>query len=462
MLGFAQLGVVFAQPSPTITTTIYAAVFPPTNLMPLPMVTAWGQDPANNAQVASMGVDFATAVQLHTIVSQEFAELLARSSSAHEPRGGHATNSAEETWGAGSWRQRTLASLYGGASLAAESDGSTPWVTAPLVTSPDQPVPILPLEPWPDQWQQPFPKTAMMRPEASRLLGLARAYNVVDVATLAIVMLPNNCHALDRQATANQIYLASEIALENETCALGSNSNGCIVVTTNNLPSTCQPFSAISPDYSGCSLWSTYRIAPEHALLTASYVADLLEPVCTTLNFPEQFGSGARNLATGSLGTSSVGAAWYHLSSDATFVERSPSEVQPLYGRYAHFYMAPSVNMWNSADSQGYPTYVANGTVAAPSVSEEGRRYLGSSAALAATQPLYLARSVRHPCVSREKGRNSRSHDKLCRRHHGDHPTDAGGGFNQRESDLRQYDRWRASPLQRSGYHPDRKPGLVH
>jgi hypothetical protein len=388
MLGFAQLGVVFAQPSQTITTAAYAGV---STYMPFPMVTAWGQDPANGARVLSMGADFATAVQLHTIVSQEFAELLARSSSSRESRGGHAYTTAEEVWGVGSWRQRTLVSLYGGAPLAAEEDGSTPWVASPLVTTPDQPIPgHYPLW-WPSPSEQPFPTTDMNHPEASRLLALARASDVVDVKTYSSMLL-NSCSNLNPDATAKQIYLATEIALENSTCALKS-STGCTIVTASNLPVTCQPFSTVNPDYSGCLLWATHGIAPEHALLTAGYVKDLLQPVCRVPGSGPS--GGARSLTSGSLGPSSVismdpGTEWYHLSSDATFVERTPAQVQSLYGRYAHFYMASNINMWNSPVSQGYPTYAANGVAMAPSLSEEGKRYLGSSAALVATQQAVL------------------------------------------------------------------------
>lgn len=60
------------------------------------------------AWLSGMGRDFATAVQLHTQVTQEVSALLARSRSAGLERGGDAESRADETWGPGSWQQRLL------------------------------------------------------------------------------------------------------------------------------------------------------------------------------------------------------------------------------------------------------------------------------------------------------------------------------------------------------------------
>ena len=398
MIGFAQLGVLFAQPSQVIASTSYSAV------MPLPMVTAWGQHANNQSILAGMGTDFSAAVQLHAIVSKETVELLARSSNSGEPRGGHATAAAEEMWGPGAWRQRALASLFGGDSLAGEPglDGLTPWEPVAGSTSPDQAVPAYTNLTWPDRWQQPFVRTDMHRPEPRSLLAIARAYDVLDVKG-SLSQVANGCYSIDRTSTARQLYEASEVALENNACVLKSSVDGaCLPVAIGDLPPTCHAFSSTSPDYSGCLLWTIHGITPEHASLTASYVADIFEPVCKTpgtLNF----GSGARNLARGSIAVSSVGGGipenmWYHISSDATLVERGPAEIQPLYGRYSHFYMAPSTFPWSSPDSQGYPTYAPS--TATPSTSDEAKRYLGSSAALIATQQAVLDADVASPAAA--------------------------------------------------------------
>ena len=83
-----------------------------------------------------MGNDFAASVQLHTVVAQEVVEMLGRTSSARSPRGDDADTSTAEMWGAGSWRQRALASLFGGDPLAAAADKSSPWASAVGATYP--------------------------------------------------------------------------------------------------------------------------------------------------------------------------------------------------------------------------------------------------------------------------------------------------------------------------------------
>src|SRR5262249_34282098 len=100
MLSFSQLAVAFTQPDLTVPTTLMA------DQAPLPIVIKWARDSNNGQFMTGMGTDFAAAVQLHTVVMAELADLYARASSAREPRGGHAKSRAEEIWGPGSWRQR--------------------------------------------------------------------------------------------------------------------------------------------------------------------------------------------------------------------------------------------------------------------------------------------------------------------------------------------------------------------
>ncbi len=218
IIEFAQLAVAFTAPIAATTPNLFDTA------TPLPLVAAWGQDPSK--ALTQMGLDFAAAVQLHAVVSQQIADLLGRSASALDPRGGSATTAAAEAWGPGSWRQRTLASLFGGAPLATELDGSAPWGgVLPGALSSD----VGQIDAWqsssspygygqwPSSYLQPFFQTDMSQPEAQSLLALARANNTMDVATLA-APIDTDCTAIDRAATARALYLNTEVALENSEC----------------------------------------------------------------------------------------------------------------------------------------------------------------------------------------------------------------------------------------------------
>lgn len=221
MIEFGQLAVAFSGATTSITPSDYTAE------QPLPLIAAWQADNAVNQGAArtQMGADFAAAVQLHTVVSQEIATLLARSSSAREPRGGHASTLPVEIWGPGSWRQRALASLFGGAPLATEIDGSSPWpglndgtsigsLTSSWVGNIYSSGSIF----WPTTAEQPFIQTDMSRPQAQRLLSLARAFNTVVTGVQGPFPNATDCYQIDRNTTAQALYVQTELALENSEC----------------------------------------------------------------------------------------------------------------------------------------------------------------------------------------------------------------------------------------------------
>lgn len=389
MLGFAQLAVVFTERD--LNTLSDQESLPPT--APLPIVMKWGRDPANAAPNGSspsllegMGRDFAAAVQLHTIVSQEIAEMYGRSSSAGEPRGGHASTRAEETWSSGSWRQRSLASLFGGDPLADELDGSAPWTNPagdhyPSVTTGGFLTPIS----WPNRWEQPYFTANLSRPEVSSILSLARAYDVQD-AKIASVLVDGDCSSIDRLATGQRLYIALEAALRNASCFTQS-GGACSTITPGSLPDP-------NVDYGSFLLWTDHRITPEHAALAADYFADLLEPVCFSAD-TMHWGSGARDLTDGSIGhpdpATGLDDTWYHLSSDAKFTERSLMSIEPMFGRYTHFAMVPSVLQWANPLQQGFSDPAAFNV----NVADESRRLLGSTAALVATREALLVADAR-------------------------------------------------------------------
>jgi hypothetical protein len=478
MIEFAQLALAFTS---STSSPVSEGAFTSNRDEALGPVMAWGNpsnwpqnDPntaTHQAQIQAMGADFAAAVQLHAIVSQEIAALLTRSSSAREPRGGQASNLAQETWGAGSWRQRTLASLYGGAALATESDGSSPWhgsentFISHEVGVNDWAVFFPTLGTWPDRSQQPYFQTDLSRPEAQTLLGLARTYNTVFLQPGGAASGTTDCTAIDRTLSPRVLYTRTEAALESDECGpssapfffcglptpsatcghcvgmsccaqmqacandsacvqcLGgapgagcSNNqafvaiascyatlpaaclNACQAPACGNNSGTCNPLSPGSTcdpwgptaDYSGCRLYVEHGITPDHATIAANYLADLLEPICTTQG-TQHFGSGSRDLASG---TVSATAGYYQISSDAQFIERGDMEIQPIYGRYASFYMPltmpAGILPYLSSGSQGFDSWGTANITTGGYATWESHRLAGSVAALAATREALL------------------------------------------------------------------------
>lgn len=407
MIEFAELGVAFTSPLESTDPANFDSMGVPVD-EPLRLVTAWPKS-ANATQqnqkgyLTTMAADFAAAVQLHSVVSQEIATLLARSSSAREPRGGHSTTLAAETWGPGSWRQRTLASLFGGNALAAEGDGTSPWPITLSTAFPAEYNWILGTEwygnpqifsNWPDPTEQPFFQVDMSRPEAQRLLALARAFDTTDLIDGGNYPGATGCRAIDRTTTAQALYMDTELRLEANQCAsspptCNGTGGACQPVDPG---ATCQPYAG--GDFSGCLLYTQHGITPDHATIAANYLADTLEPFCSSAG-TGHFGSGARDLATGTISNGWVlldgttTALAFHLSPGARFVERGPMQIQPLYGHYGYFNMPRTAFAEDDPSSQGFDSWSGPSGSAAWGT-DEAHRLAGSVPALVATREALL------------------------------------------------------------------------
>lgn len=390
MLGFAQLGVVFTEMGGV---GGYSTGLSP--LAPLPLVMSWGHDTTHQAILNGMGADFAAAVQLHTIVTQEVAELFGRSASAREPRGGNAQTPAEETWGPGSWRQRTLASLFGGDPLATDvTDTTIPWTNPAGNTQPNVIVGGYGAEQWPDEFEQPFIKADVSRPQVRRLVALARQTDAFDFKTMSS---PANlgCTIVDRPTTASRLYRAVEAGLRNATC-FQQTGGVCATFTANSPPGVGQ-IGVPDPtsDYSSFLLWKEHGITPEHAILSTAYLSELIEPMCGY----GDFAFGTRDLARGTIQASTpssgTGIGWTHVSSNAAFAEHEPTQIQPLYGRFTQFRMADQVKLYARPWTQGFTSQVFQGQWGVASAADESKRLLGGAAALVATREALLVANTR-------------------------------------------------------------------
>lgn len=366
LVGFAQLAMAFTEPNPG---TFGGANVAVPLAHALKLVIKWGRDVDNANVIKNLGNDMAAALQLHTIIGGDLATLYGRSSSAREARGGAPATPAAEIWGSGSWRQRSLASLYGGDPLAEAADGSSPWQNPTDAKSPAVGQASWSAIDWPSASEQPFASTDMNHPEVPRLLALARRFDLLDVRTL-VVAQPAGCSVLDAGATADRLYRAVEAALRTADCTVPLQPAGCKVFTPSMIPDPALGFDDFA-------LWKRHRIGPEHAALASKHLAGLLEPVCPNPG-TRVFGSGLR-FPVGIWGNSQVGSGWMHLSPDTVFAARSPQEIQPMFGRYTHFHMTERVLPTVLPYWQGIGSFV-------PAVANDAKRVLGSVASIAAVR----------------------------------------------------------------------------
>ncbi len=143
---------------------------------------------ADPSLVDSWLSDMGTALQLHIAVTTELGEMFLRSASAKTPRGGNATSAADEEWGAGSWRQRFLALLYGGDALAGDTRGAVPWETL-LESQPDDPqkpgvvlnstLASVANNDWPSDKEIPYVRTDAVDSRVALFRDIANASNVI-------------------------------------------------------------------------------------------------------------------------------------------------------------------------------------------------------------------------------------------------------------------------------------------
>lgn len=409
-LQYAAIGVVISNPSSV------PSIAAPTAEQRLPVLKLFGKNANHLQDLERMGDDFAAAVQLFVVVTQEEAELVGRSASAREPRGRHAATDAEDIWGPGSWRQRLLAVLYGGDGFAIESDGSSPWkhtldTKTPAVTFGGWPA----LE-WPSAQEMPFFEADVQAPQAERLRQLARGFDVLDLRVTAALPGPNDpppandgCVDVEHAATADRLYRAVEAALRKQKCIDDAKTQQAIAAcfalpnagqtqacldTLNQGPPACQAFTVdavVAPTPATMQdflLWTVHGVQPEHADQLATVLAETVTPLCVpTKPTTGDYQPGAKHLVGKMTQVTSSPPHRVRIGPTAQFASHDLADVAGRFTRYAH-YRAPSFLYWEAhASDQGFPLVDWQYPT---SHSQESKRLMGAISALTAVRDMML------------------------------------------------------------------------
>ena len=371
MLQFAALSMIAAQPTPFTP--------PASDLIAdrkyLSVLSKWAATESSTV-LEEMGEGFARAVKLHAEVTREMASLLARSGDARLPRGGTATTSVDEYWGAGSWRDRALASLYGGDPLAVgRFESKAPWADThgDFIQFPGRKTPngmdTDAYRDWADATMNPYPRTALADPQVLELQRLALLANAVNIKVAAD-------GTLDADGSAMRIYLATEAWLRNRNCSVVLADGTCKAVALSDVPvpSSSDP----SAGYRTYELWARHRITPAHAQTLARTVAEALGQGAPS----GRAAVGTRNIdAIGSVWTlpdpNGGSAAFWHVPSSASFHAKKIQQIAPLYTRFGRRPTPRSVDVSLTAAYQGFGDRREE---------REGSRLMGSIPALMAVR----------------------------------------------------------------------------
>ena len=182
--------------------------------------------------LTSMGKDFGTAIQLHSITTEELAQLMSRSASARTPTSNTPpATPADGQWSSGSWKQRLFAMLHGGDPLAVVQGG--PWTsfasTPGTLTGFDWPI-------------LPYITTTITEPQVMQLLNLAQRYDAAPTtnssarALTLVSISPSNC-ATDPNATATNLYNVVEANQEVADCVALDTTGNCTSTLPTVVPS---------------------------------------------------------------------------------------------------------------------------------------------------------------------------------------------------------------------------------
>jgi hypothetical protein len=397
MLQYALLGEAFVLPP-------LNGTIPAGSQLRFPTLNAWA---ASAGGLEAWGNDLASALQLHSMVTQELGSLYARSRSARSPRGSFSANVAslgEEYWGAGSWHQRTMALMFGGDPLAMPFDGaSLPQPGAPIDSTPGT---LNGLD-WPTAEKAPYFTAAVLEPQVQQLLLQARHFNAVELTLSSQPQPPQGrCQPFDLAKSASLLYTTVERAMRAEDCAFPQQGQ-CTNPTAP--PATTQ--------FESYLLWQKHRITPTHAATLVQYLAEALAPSQCNYDANDAF-QGAYDLAgyvpSGTILTTdaSGGGTRLAVQPSSSFVARTLSETEPTYTRLAPFRAPSPFEFTQGSDvggfgfnggcrltpiSTGFTWSCSPGTGAAA----EQKRTMGAMAAEAAVREMLIS------TVSFAKSQNS-------------------------------------------------------
>lgn len=401
MLQYALLGVVFTL-KPVAT-----EIKPLTNFKShqvIPVLEWWANwcipnqsNPGCKGNLTDMGRDFATAVQLHVIVTEELAELLARSSSAKTQRGGAPATRADDIWGPGSWKQRLEALLFGGDPLGIEKGG--PWehpLHFPGPTTSDG---------WPDAKRLPHFRSDILEPQVRKLFGLARHYDRLRFERDSFCSFD---FKLDEGART--LYDSVEANLRKDTCAVVLANKTCETDLAKLAPKVNTPLTELE-------LWKRHRITRAHADALVQHLAELLRfgdapSGCAGTVNRNDSRVGPLNIVGTVSALGSAGSPGPIVIEPRTkFVEPPLQDVAPKYTRFAQLRIPDPAEVVYNADSgmQGFHGCTGASTEVCPagwSLNSEAKRLMGAvSAQVAVRRALVSSLIYLNQELGAEKGR---------------------------------------------------------
>lgn len=389
MLQYALLGSVFASPGEGAEPLYFEQC--PCNLQPPlcdDVCIFWDeQNPARHYRIPflqyfgrhvspsvlrDMGKDFASAVQLHTLVTQEMFELLARSRSARLERGGDAELRADETWGPGSWQQRLLAAAYNGDPLA--EDAKSPWKHPSGLSGPAQNPP-----PWPPRTSLSYVRQSVDQPEVQTAYTLLRKHDVLDLALTG----SGNCRTIDPETSTDAVYQALETKVREKLC-----------VDFDPITEQCTPVMFPS-DPEQHALFLYYRVRKEHVSAAINLVSDLIGPqidVGSSVTCPSpRYGSHDP------VGTVTLSGNSLHVAGSTQFTPHVANSIASAFGTLSstRFTTVWQVEPLAPSNMQGFSTdnittdLPGGGTVVIPGgAAAEDQRIMGGIRALVVTREL--------------------------------------------------------------------------
>ena len=381
MLQYSALGSIFAStqvPLPALPATPSPTFY--TQIIPTLQAWAHSSDPNDATAMSELGVDFVNAVQLHSVASQELADLLWRSASAFLARGGPNVSQPDDAWGPASWRQRMMALLYGGDPLVQprKTEPAAPWTHFDLGTEPGDPRTglfglVAGTTAWPNDRTRAntaadpgWVAASGASPEVTALLALARGADKLNLK-IAVPATPAAAKGdVDRDASAKQLYNAVEAWLDLATCTAG-NPIGCTYDAQIAALAGRDP----NAGYDDYKLWKERRIRPSHAAVLVAQLADAIPKAtvtsgAVTTTAPSFVGAlrvvGSHSLVTGTtLGGGATGD-WYHLDPASTLATLDNVDRAPLYTRYSSYrgVTAGAVNPAFQAHNNGLIGHMAS------------------------------------------------------------------------------------------------------
>ena len=378
VLQYSSLTVAFTSPD-----TRKLGAYQPHQI--LTILRAFADRPENAGELAQMGRDFASAILLHSQVTDELAQLLTRHASAHTPHGTAAPSRPADDWAIGSWRERLSRLLYGGDPLAAAyGNKDNLWQHFSGTST----------ENYLFQDRTKFVSEDLQGPESLALLDLARGADALYLRTTVKVDDTANDEflGLDVEATADRVYRAVDASLVHPECVAAK---------------TCEALAGGTDvhgvaDYASSALWARRRISGDHARA----LVRALDQAIPQLNgryhdtksvelLGEHEGSmhftGHHEvLQEADVKTRLPGApsgVWYHLAPDFTAVPKSTVERgSPMLNG---FHLPTTIDAYSVGPSQGFGAHWRDqpGTASDAHVEGSARmRMLGSVSALSAAR----------------------------------------------------------------------------